>query len=96
MTPEDLQKIRAFLKKEGISVLNTRAFKLGNDEFEITIGSVDSEKSRKVEFEGAQISIRYGEFSLYLSQVIYYLKKASEYVANDIQKEMLDLYIEHF
>ena len=76
MSPEDLSLIKVFLKKEGINLLNTRAFKLDAKKFEVTIGSIDTEKSRVVNFEDVSISLRYGEFSPYLSQVIYYLQKA--------------------
>lgn len=40
--------------------------------------------------------MKFGEFAPYLEEVNYYLAKAREYAANDNQRDMLTLYIEHF
>lgn len=37
-----------------------------------------------------------GEFSEYCEEIVYYLKHCLNYVANENQKRMIELYIEHF
>lgn len=76
--------------------MNTRAFKKGNS-FTVTVGSIDSQKSQKnIPFKGHTYNVEYGEFSQYLKEVNSYLQKATEYSANEIEKNMLLKYIEHF
>ena len=40
MVPEDLTLVREFCHAQKLSFLNTRAFKISENEFEITVGSI--------------------------------------------------------
>ena len=81
MTKDDLKAVTEVLQHEKLDILNTRAFKQ-NDEILITIGSIEKH-SRKVEHKGRKFEIRYGEFSDYLKDMVFYLEKALPYCAND-------------
>jgi dipeptidyl-peptidase-3 len=96
MGPEDLTLVREFCHSEKLSFLNTRAFKTSENEYEVTVGSINTDKSKSVEFKGKSFKITYGEFAPYLSETVDYLQKALPYVANSTQKEMLEFYIESF
>jgi dipeptidyl-peptidase-3 len=82
MTAADLKLIRDFFTETKLSPLNTRAFKLGENNFEITVGSIEQSKKEQT-FQGAKVTVTYGEFAPYLEEVNYYLTKAREYAAND-------------
>jgi dipeptidyl-peptidase-3 len=43
-----------------------------------------------------KITIVYGEFSSYLQEVVGFLERATEYAANDLQRDMLKDYIAHY
>ncbi len=62
--------------------MNTRAFKLGDNTFEITVGSIQK-STKDHDFKGAKIRVTHGEFAPFLEEVNYYLEKAREYAAND-------------
>jgi dipeptidyl-peptidase-3 len=83
MGPEDLTLVREFCHAQELSFLNTRAFKTAENDFEVTVGSIDTEKSKSVEFKGKNFKIVYGEFAPYLSETVKYLEKALPYVANE-------------
>ena len=75
--------MREFLLHAKIDVHNTRAFKTDEIHYFITIGSVSSEGSMKnIEFKGKFFDVEFGEFSAYLEETCYYLKRALPYVAN--------------
>ena len=95
MTQEDLALVKEFLADAKLNPLNTRAFKQESTKFVITVGSVE-EKKEEFTFKDCVFTVHWGEFSPYLREVTYYLQKAKDYAANDLQKEMLDHYIRHF
>ena len=76
--------------------MNTRAFKRGDKDYLITVGSISQDGSRTVEFKGNKIEIAYGEFSDFLRDTNKYLERAKEYAANDTQREMIECYIKHY
>ena len=82
MTAAELTLIREFFTETKLSPLNTRAFKKGDSNFVITVGSINKKKTEH-DFKEAKISVEYGEFAPYLQEVNYYLTKAREYAAND-------------
>jgi len=82
MTAAELTLIREFFTETKLSPLNTRAFKKGDANFVVTVGSINKKKTEH-DFKGAKISVEYGEFAPYLQEVNYYLTKAREYAAND-------------
>ena len=92
MTAEDLTLIREFFTSTKLSPLNTRAFKISEGNFVITVGSINKSKASH-EFKGAKISVEHGEFAPFLEEVTYYLTKAREYAANENQRDMITLYI---
>lgn len=97
MKPEDLKHIKAFMKNQSMSLLNTRAFKISDKHFLVTVGSIDNKASKKnIKFDGNLYDIKYGEFSAYLKETNMFLKKAMNYTANDNQRRMLQLYQQHF
>jgi len=68
MTADDLTLIRDFFSEHKISPLNTRAFKISEGKFVITVGSID--KSLKdFTFRGAMIKFIHGEFGPFLEEV---------------------------
>lgn len=76
-----------------MSLLNTRAFKISDGHYMITVGSIDNKLSRKgLEYNGNKFDIKYGEFGGYLKEVNMYLKKAMNFTANDHERKMLQLY----
>lgn len=90
MDKKDLQLVQEFMKKQNLSLLNTRVFKTADKHFMVTIGSIDNKLSKKnIEFNGSRFDIKYGEFAPYLKEVNMYLKKAMNYTANDHQRRML-------
>eukprot|EP00347_Sterkiella_histriomuscorum_P003337 403364678 len=95
MVKADLDLVKEFLADQKISPLNTRAFKNADGTFEITVGSIE-ESVKEVEFKGVHFRVRHGEFSQYLRPVVEYLEHAKTYAANDNQRQMVELYIQHF
>jgi len=86
MVKDDLKLVKEFLEANKIDILNTRAFK-ENDKFVITVGSIDTSKSKKnINFKGKVFDVEYGEFSEYLKLVNSNLEKAIPYAANDREK----------
>lgn len=95
MGKDDLKAVQDVLKAEKVDILNTRAFKQENGDIVITVGSIE-EHSRQVTHQGRNFIFQYGEFRPFLEETNYYLEKALPYCANDTQKRMLELYIEHY
>ena len=93
---DELDLILEFLQSEKIDVLNTRAFKNEDGSITITVGSIETEGSRAVEFKGIKFKIAFGEFAPYLEEMNYYLERAKNYAANDNQREMIEKYIESY
>jgi len=91
-----LTLVSEFLAEQKIDILNTRAWKKADKEFIITVGSIQTDKSRRVTYKGKQFDIEYGEFSGFLTDMNRYLERAKQYAANKGQKEMIELYIEHY
>ena len=97
MTKDDLKIVQRFLDSEKIDILNTRAFKRDEQQFEITVGSKFKEGTREdIEFENATFSLEFGEFTEYLNEVVLYLEQAMEFASNQNQREMIQDYILHF
>lgn len=82
MKKADLKLVKEFLDSQNIDVLNTRAF-LENGRYVITVGSIDTSKSRKgIQFKNKTFDIEYGEFADYLKLTVENLEKAIPYAAN--------------
>jgi len=85
------------LKKNNIDVLNTRVIKLVDSDlaFEIRVASVEI-SSKEYEFEGRKILVRKGDFSPFLQDVVDAMIQVIPFCENDIQKKMIQAYIDHF
>ena len=82
MNKADLKLVKEFLDANKIDVQNTRVF-LENGRYVITVGSIDTTKSRKgIQFKGKIFDIEYGEFAEYLKLTVQNLEKAIPYAAN--------------
>ena len=95
MVQADLDLVKEFLAAEKINPLNTRVFKKADGSFDLTVGSIET-GTREVTFKDSLFRVIKGEFGPYLQEMNEYLSRAREYAANDLQREMLDLYIQHF
>mmetsp|Transcript_15338 Transcript_15338/g.23613 ORF Transcript_15338/g.23613 Transcript_15338/m.23613 type:complete len:172 (+) Transcript_15338:851-1366(+) len=90
MDRADLKLVKEFLDHEKVDVLNTRAFKSAPDHYQITIGSISSQKSMKnIPYRGKLFDLEYGEFSSYLQEVVKYLRRAGDFAANDNERQMI-------
>lgn len=69
MTKEDLKLVSDCLKEQKIDILNTRAFKLQDGKYLITIGSIQKQE-KTVSFQGKEILLQWGEFSEYLKDMV--------------------------
>jgi len=95
ITKADIDFIQKFLISIGSHSLNTRVIKLEDGSYQVLVCSYVS-TGKVYEYEGKKINLIYGDFSSFMYKVIYHLKEAQKYAANDNQKKMIDEYIEHF
>ncbi|XP_018056405.1 PREDICTED: dipeptidyl peptidase 3 isoform X1 [Atta colombica] len=109
-TEEDADKVNAFMQHKGLESCNARCFKTvvkdpaSNDNiniYEIKLASVEMSDNPKVTlpeetFGNAKFKITRGDYSKLLMPVVKNLQKAKEYASNQIEKNMLEKYIEHF
>lgn len=75
--------------------MNTRAYKHEDGTFEITVGAVNEGQKTHI-FKDKTIKVTYGEFKSFLEELVFWLEKAIPYCANDLQKEMVELYIKSY
>lgn len=92
MNKDDLKRVANFILsynkdasgKVEINVLNTRAFKKADGTYVITVGSIDTSKTKLgVEFDGHKFDVVYGEFAPYVKECNDYMKEALKYCANE-------------
>ena len=97
ITIEEIKKVDDILTKNNISLVNTRLLKIDENKYQVLIGSIE-EKEETLELEDKSITIllKYGDFKDYLIKINSYLQKAKLYASNDIEKKIIDLYIETF
>jgi dipeptidyl-peptidase-3 len=77
--------------------LNTRAWKNNTNHFTISVGSINTNGSESgIKFKNGVFDVQFGEFSAYLKEVNANLEMAMRFAANDNQKKMLQLYMNHF
>lgn len=81
---DDLKLVKEFLDHEKIDVLNTRAFKTEEGKYIITVGSIDTNRTKyNMLFKGKKFDIEYGEFSPYLKELNSYLEQAIPFTSNE-------------
>ncbi|XP_033216227.1 dipeptidyl peptidase 3 isoform X2 [Belonocnema kinseyi] len=103
-TAKDADLVNEFMQQKGLESYNTRCFKTSEDRidvYEIRLASIDLGMDPKVTlpeetFKGAKFKMMRGDYSTLLKLVVENLEKASEYAANDNEKNMLKRYILHF
>lgn len=109
-TKEDADKVNAFMQHKGLESCNARCFKTvvqdpaskGNvDMYEIRLASVETSDDPKVTlpeetYENAKFKITRGDYSKLLVPVVENLQKAKEHASNQIEKDMMDKYVDHF
>ncbi|XP_020280552.1 dipeptidyl peptidase 3 isoform X2 [Pseudomyrmex gracilis] len=110
-TKEDGDKVNAFMEHKGLESYNARCFKTtvndlalsdGKvDVYEIRLASVETSDDPRVTlpeetFQNAKFKITRGDYSKLLVDVVENLVKAKEHASNQIEKDMLAKYIDHF
>ncbi|XP_053986648.1 dipeptidyl peptidase 3 [Hylaeus volcanicus] len=106
-TDKDADLVNEFMQEKGLESYNARCFKTVDetgknmDTYEIRLASVKTDTDPSVTlpeevFKKAKFKIVRGDYSKLLVPVVDNLQKAKEYAANEIEKNMLNKYIEHF
>lgn len=107
-TEKDAELVNDFMQSKGLECYNTRCFKIANDQndckfdiYEIRLASVETNNDSNITlseevFKNAKFRITRGDYNKLLIPVVHNLQKAKEYAVNEIEKNMLNKYIEHF
>ena len=95
MSKADCDFVHEFLVSADLWPLNTRVVKLEENSYQVLVCSYVS-GGKAYTYKDKNISIIYGDFSSLMYKVMYYLREAQKYAANDNQKKMIKEYIEHF
>ena len=88
---DEILKIDEVLKKNNYSLLNTRLLMLISSKV-VTIGSIE-EKQINLNNE---IILYYGEFSSFLKKINEYLENAKNITTKDVEKDLINSYIDFF
>jgi len=82
---DDLKNVTDFItQRQGLDVLNTRAFKKADGTYVVTVGSVETGKTeRGVEYQGNKFDVIFGEFAPYVKECHDYMQEVLKYVANE-------------
>lgn len=82
---DDLKNVTDFItQRQGLDVLNTRAFKKADGTYVITVGSVETDKTeRGIEYQGHKFDVIFGEFAPYVKECHDYLQEVLKYAANE-------------
>ncbi|XP_076283188.1 dipeptidyl peptidase 3 isoform X2 [Lasioglossum baleicum] len=104
-TDKDANLVNEFMQQKGLESYNARCFKTvasdNTNSYEIRLASVKTDEDPKITlpeetFKDSKFRITRGDYSKLLDAVVDNLEKASEYTANDHEKNMLNKYIDHF
>lgn len=109
-TQKDADKVNAFMQHKGLESYNTRCFKTSVydlasnsnvDVYEIRLASVETSNDPNTTlfeeiYEDTRFKVTKGDYNKLLAFVVENLKKAKEYASNQIEKDMLEKYIDHF
>ncbi|XP_011867570.1 PREDICTED: dipeptidyl peptidase 3 [Vollenhovia emeryi] len=109
-TKEDADRVNAFMQHKGLESCNARCFKTvardpvgdGNvDVYEIKLASVETSDKPGVTlpeeaYGNAKFKITRGDYSKLMVPVVENLERAKEYASNQIEKDMLGKYVDHF
>ncbi|XP_076656909.1 dipeptidyl peptidase 3 isoform X1 [Halictus rubicundus] len=104
-TDKDADLVNEFMQQKGLESYNARCFKTvasdNTNSYEIRLASVKTDDDPKITlpeevFKDSKFKITRGDYSKLLDAVVNNLQKATEYTANDNEKNMLNKYIDHF
>ncbi|CAD8147171.1 unnamed protein product [Paramecium octaurelia] len=95
LSGELLEAVDKYLIAQGVSELNTRVVKVG-DEIHVLVASVNEGEKDLGEVHHHKVKLVYGDFAPFLNSVVTHLTAALQYASNDNQKNMIQAYIEHF
>lgn len=111
-TDKDAELVNDFMQNKGLESYNARCFKIANKQndsegskniniYEIRLASVEINDNPNITlseevFKNARFKITRGDYSKLLIPVVDNIQKAKEYAANEIEKSMLNKYIQHF
>lgn len=103
LTKEEIDVLDKYVIEKGYEGWNTCADKIemdGNALYVIKIASAQIPEIESIsvvdKFNGYDIVVSYGCHDVELANVVKWLNKALPYVENDIQKNMIEKYIQHF
>ena len=103
LTKDEIDIVDEYIVKTKLEGWNTRLVKLDSEEtplYIILLASALIPEEKHIigieVYKGMHISIGYGDYSKNLNNVCECLKAAREFASNDIQKQMINKYIEHF
>ena len=96
ITEEQCNKIDEILRERNINPINTRLLKIKDNKFAVLIASAQQKDKEENLTDNGDIVLYYGDFSKILTKVNEYLELAKKYASNDIQRKMIDNYIESF
>jgi len=92
---EDAKLIQGWMDKNNLSPYNTRLFKTSEKEYVIRVAAADS-KTEEFTDGDVKITVQYGDHSDMMAGIVENLKKAKEYVANDLEGKMMEEYVKSF
>nr|XP_033324389.1 dipeptidyl peptidase 3 isoform X1 [Megalopta genalis] len=104
-TDKDAELVNEFMQQKKLESYNARCFKTNTSDnvnsYEIRLASVETDADPQItlpeeDFKNSKFKITRGDYSKLLTAVVDNLQKATEYAANEIEKNMLNKYIEHF
>ncbi|EFN78866.1 Dipeptidyl-peptidase 3 [Harpegnathos saltator] len=107
---KDADKVNAFMQHKGLESYNTRCFKTtvydheknnNIDIYEIRLASAETSNNPNITlfdeiYENSRFKITRGDYDKLMTIVVENLKKAKEYASNQVEKDMLEKYINHF
>lgn len=97
MTKEEIDLVNRYMEQKHVNAYNTRVFKLEQEKtFSIKVASAEKRTVPKEQFEGVYIQWEFGDYSEEMTGIVRELQSALKYVANDIEKKMIEKYIESF
>ncbi|XP_031846623.1 dipeptidyl peptidase 3 isoform X2 [Nomia melanderi] len=104
-TDKDAELVNEFMQEKGLESYNARCFKTVTSDnmnlYEVRLASAKTDTDPKITlseeiFKNNKFKITRGDYSKLLNAVIDNLEKATEYAANETEKNMLNKYIDHF
>lgn len=96
VTKEEIDIVQRFVEEKKLSAYNTRLTKSEQEVLTLRIASAELKPQAKIQFEGRQIILEYGDHAIEMRHIADELKQAIPHAGNDHQKKMLEKYVESF